>query len=210
MNGGLRLLKRYAVQMEVAAPSAMWTRPDAGSAIVSYPAPTYSAAKGMFESVARLKSAFIRPTRVEICKPIQFHRYSTNYNGPLRKGAQIRGGDPFQLPAVVLADVCYRLYGVVEEASAAPGANNHLHALQEMFARRIEKGQCFRPVCLGWSEFVAQYAGPFRPETQVDKSINLTIPSMLHSVFDREVGGNVKPSFRQNVQIRSGVLEYAC
>ena len=37
----------------------MWTRPDTGDAPVSYPAPTFSAAKGMFESICWLKSATI-------------------------------------------------------------------------------------------------------------------------------------------------------
>jgi len=111
---------------------------------------------------------------------------------------------------VVLANVCYRLYGVTEEATPPPGDTNHLHALQEMFQRRLEKGQSFRPVCLGWSEFIANYVGPFREATKVESSINLTIPSMLHTVFDRAIGGNVNPSFRQNLQIVNGVLEYAC
>jgi CRISPR-associated protein Cas5d len=202
-------MTKYLIRLEIAGPAAMWTRPDTGSAAVSYPAPPCSSAKGICESIARLKSAYIRPTRVEICKPIQVHRYTTSYNGPLRKTNQIRGGDPYQLPAIVLADVCYRLYGVVEEASAAPGGTNHLHALQEMFQRRVEKGQSFRPVCLGWSEFLASYVGPFRAETQVERNINLVLPSMLHMVFDRPIAGKVAPVFRQNVEIREGVLEYA-
>jgi CRISPR-associated protein Cas5d len=202
-------MKQYLVQLEVAGPAAMWTRPDAGAAPISYPGPTFSAAKGIFESIARLKSAYIKPTRAEICRPIQFHRYTNNYNGPLRKANQIRGGGPYQLPAVVLADVCYRLYGVVEEVYPAPGQTNHLHALQEMFHRRLEKGQSFRSVCLGWSEFLPSYVGPFRPDTQVEKTVNVVVPSMLHMVFDRPVGGKVAPTFRQNVEIREGVLEYA-
>ena len=64
---------KYAVGMEIAGPAAMFTRPDTGGSFVSYPAPTYSAAKGIFESIARLRSAFIRPVRVEICRPIQYH-----------------------------------------------------------------------------------------------------------------------------------------
>jgi len=187
----------------------MWARPDTGSAVISGTAPSWSAAKGIFESVARLKSAYIRPTRVEICAPIKTYRYTTNYQGPLRKNSQIKGGDAFQLPAVVLAGVCYRLYGEVDEVTPAPGSTNHRHALQEMFNRRLQKGQCFRPVCLGWSEFVASYWGPFREATEVETSINVTIPSMLHSVFDRAIAGKVAPRFVQNVQIKNGVLEYA-
>lgn len=202
--------KNYQVQMELQGPTAMWTRPDTGSALVSGPIPTFSASKGLFESIARLKSAYIRPTRVEICAPLKTYRYTTNYSqGPLRKGSQIRGGDAFQLPAVVLANVCYRLYGEVEEATPAPGATNHRHALQEMFNRRLQKGQCFRPVCLGWSEFLASYWGPFRDSTKIESSINLTVPTMLHSVFDLAVAGKVAPRFVQNVKIENGVLEYA-
>lgn len=201
--------KLYPVSIEIAGPAAMWLRPDSGAAPVSYPAPTYSAAKGIFESIARLKSAYINPLRCEICRPVQYHRYTNNYNGPLRKSSQIRGGDPFQLTAIVLADVCYRLYGAVEEASAAPGLTNHLHALQEMFERRLKRGQSFRAVCLGWSEFVPTYLGPPRETTSVQKDFSETIPSMLHAVFDRPIGGKVSPTFRHNVEIKSGVIEYA-
>ncbi|MGA2144676.1 MAG: CRISPR-associated protein Cas5 [Bryobacteraceae bacterium] len=203
------LTKNYEVEMEIAGPAAMWTRPDTGSAAVSGPGPTFSAAKGMFEAIARLKSAYIRPTRVEICKPIQFDRYVTNYGGPLRKSNQVRGGDSYQLPAVILVDVCYRLYGVVEEVTGPPNSTNHLHALQEMFLRRLAKGQWFRCPCLGWKEFVPSYVGPFRPDTAVETGVDLVIPSMLHAVFDQPVNGKVSPTFRQNVPIRRGVLEYA-
>src|ERR1700677_3842122 len=53
----------YRVEMEIAGPAAMWTRPDTGSAAISYPGPTFSAAKGIFEAIARVKSAYIRPIR---------------------------------------------------------------------------------------------------------------------------------------------------
>lgn len=56
------LTKNYEVEMEIAGPAAMWTRPDTGSAAVSGPGPTFSAAKGVFEAIARLRSAYIRPT----------------------------------------------------------------------------------------------------------------------------------------------------
>lgn len=44
--------KSYTVQMEVAGPAAMFARPDTGATPTSYPVPTWSAAKGMFEAVA--------------------------------------------------------------------------------------------------------------------------------------------------------------
>ncbi|MBI3463524.1 MAG: CRISPR-associated protein Cas5 [Planctomycetes bacterium] len=78
-------MKPFQMCFEISGPTAMWTRPDTGDAPVSYPAPTLAAAKGIFESIVWLKSAEVVPQRVEICAPLVFHTYSTNYGGPLRK-----------------------------------------------------------------------------------------------------------------------------
>jgi len=59
--------KPYKVVFEVAGPAAMFTRSDTGSTPMSYPVPTNSAAKGMFDAVAWLPHTYIQPTRVEIC-----------------------------------------------------------------------------------------------------------------------------------------------
>jgi len=60
---------------------ALWARPDTLPNPVSYVAPTFSAAKGIFEAILRWKSVHVRPTRCEICAPVQFHRYAFNYGG---------------------------------------------------------------------------------------------------------------------------------
>ncbi|MBP7509219.1 MAG: CRISPR-associated protein Cas5 [Prolixibacteraceae bacterium] len=196
--------KEYPISFEVQGHAAMFTRPDAGSAPVSYPAPTFSAVKGMFESVVRMQSAYIKPVRVEICRPIVYHRYFNNYGGPLRK-ANTRN---FQLAATILVDVCYKVYGIVEEIGKAPYGNNHCHALQEIFIRRLKQGSFYYTPCLGWKEFVPTYFSLLRDSTTVDKSINMVIPSMLYSMFDKPGNGNIQPLFKQNVEIVEGVLNY--
>lgn len=200
--------KSYQVAFEVEAPVALFTRPDTGSTPVSYPVPTPSAARGMFESVARLKSATIRPTRVEICKPVRYERYVTNYGGPLRKPVQIKGGNNYQLIATVLVDVCYRIYGEVDEVQDWRGRNNHLHALQAMFDRRLEKGQCFHTPFLGWKEFVPSYFGPLRAQTKPDLSVNLVVPSLLQAVFDQPGSNRVAPRFVRDVEVKGGILVF--
>lgn len=200
--------KEYQVSFEIEGPAAMFTRPDTGAAPISYPAPTYSAAKGMFEAIARYASAYIRPTQVEICAPIRFHKYVTNYGGPGRKSNQLSKGASYQIPATILINVCYRVYGVIESVSTAPNGNNHLHALQVIFQRRLRNGQNYYIPCLGWKEFVPSYIGPFRKETKVEKSINQILPSMLHAVFDRPLDGKRNPEYRQNIEIIDGVLRY--
>lgn len=137
--------------MEIAGSTAMWTRPDSGDSPVSYPAPTYSACKGIFESILFGPDVEIIPTRVEICAPVQFHSYATNYKGPLRQKKSIDFGNAYQMYSTVLIDVCYRLYAVVvpnhrkdtlsektlqwDRRTTSPG-----HAYQEIFNRRLATG----------------------------------------------------------------------
>lgn len=200
----------YEVKFEIAGPAAIFARPDSGSTPISYPAPTYSAAKGMFESIARVKSAYIKPTKVEICAPIIYHQYTTNYRGALRKSNQLSKDSSYQLFATILIDVCYRIYGEVKELNK-PNAEevtttNHLHLLQEKFNRRLRNGRWYHIPCLGWNEFTPNYVGPFREGTKVEESIEQCIPSMLFSVF--ESNGKYSPIYKQNVWIKKGVLKY--
>jgi len=210
-------MKKYLIKMEVSGPTAMWTRPDTGDSPVSYPLPTYSAAKGLFESVARIETVEIVPTKVEICAPLVFHNYATNYGGPLRKSAIMPNGS-YQLLATVLINVCYRLYAEVRQTRVdrplsekarrqASKGLNALHACQDIFNRRLEKGQWYDTPCLGWREFVPDYMGPFRDETRIQEDINLCLPSFLFSVFTP--AGERQPVYTPDAQVNNGRLIYA-
>jgi CRISPR-associated protein Cas5d len=207
----------YPVSIEVAGPLAMFARPDTGSAPTSYPAPTFSACVGIFESIARFRSgdAWIVPTKVELCKPlgasggrVSYQRYATNYGGPLRKANQFSRGASMQRFATVLANVCYRIYGECH-GIASNGANPR-HYLSDQFQKRLRSGQCFSTPVLGWKEFPCSYWGTFREqEFEIDAELNLTIPSMLLSMWSAPRSGKYDPSFRQNVRIIKGVLTFA-
>jgi CRISPR-associated protein Cas5d len=214
MNG------QYEISMEVSGKTAMWTRPDTGATPVSYPVPPWSAAKGIFESVARLKNTIIIPTAVEICAPVVYHDYTINYNGPLRKLEQITRNVAFQHKTTVLINVCYRLYAKIEdfryipksltEASILAGINSR-HYCRELFHRRLKNGRFHDTPCLGWREFVPDYIGSFRDDTQVEASHNEELPSFLYCVFDPETGAN-NPRYVQNPsgrRIVNGRLDYA-
>ncbi|MCK4342700.1 MAG: CRISPR-associated protein Cas5 [Phycisphaerae bacterium] len=216
----------YEVKLEIAGPFAMFARPDTGGTPTSYPVPTWSACKGILESIARLADgeAWLRPAYVEVCRhvgepggEVRFQRYTTNYGGPLRKSNQLRAGASFQFFATVLVDVCYRLHAVVEGLDRAPrDGSNPRHHLQDLFNRRLKQGRCHRTPCLGWSEFTAAYWGPFRDKaengsiaTERDDALDLVIPSMLHSVFDNPTDGTYAPRFVQDVRVEKGVLHFA-
>jgi CRISPR-associated protein Cas5d len=213
--------KGYEIEMEISGNTAMWTRPDTGDCPVSYPAPTYSAVKGIFESVLWGPAVQIIPTRVEICSPVQYHNYQTNYGGPLRKLRVIAEGGGFQLLATVLIDVCYRLYAealpiagrekkrVPEKARQWDGKTTSPgHAYGDIFNRRLKRGQCFTIPFLGWKEFGPSYFGPFREATRVQNHINMVIPSMLREVFSEGYASVCAFAYDQNIRIIAGVMEF--
>jgi len=197
--------KEYPVAFEIAGPTAMFTRPDTGSSPVSYPAPTKSALKAMFECVVLSKKAYFEPQRVEICSPIIFHKYTTNYGGPLRKS----GTANFQIFSTVLENVCYKVHGVILAYLPPREICNQQHQLQEVFMRRLAAGQFYATPFLGWKEFVPTYFGSIRADTFADTSINITISSMLNMMYDKPTDGTVAPEFMQNVKIKGGILLYA-
>ncbi len=212
-------MSKYKVKMEIAGPFAMWSRPDTGATPTSYPIPTWSAAKGILESVAFFNDAkaWIRPTKVEICKPkgatggvISFQRYTNNYRGPLKNKRKVN----FQFSSLILADVCYRIYADIENGSGQhlKHGNNPCHALESIFKRRLEKGQCYKTPALGWNEFVTSYWGNFREsETEIDTDINIDLVSILSQVFDKAVRGQYQPCFHQgkSAWLTNGEFFYA-
>lgn len=210
----------YKIVMEISGPSAMWTRPDTGDMAVSYPAPTASAVKGIFESILWLPNARVVPKRVEICAPITHHTYATNYGGPLRKSGQRSSGSSYQLNVSVLVNVCYRLHAEIvgmphpaREARmtspAARGCTNPAHAYQEIFERRLRRGQCHIIPCLGWKEFVPDYVGQPRESTRICEDIKLTLPSFLLHSFTQDGSARWQPRYVQDAKIVKGELRYA-
>ena len=225
---GSELSHDYRLCFEVAGPLAMFARPDTGGTPTSYPAPTWSAARGLFESIAFLRdgAAWICPVEVEVCRRIgeaggrvHFQRYTTNYGGPQRKsdlfGKGIAaGGSSMQVFATVLQNVCYRLHAVVVAETGGARVNAR-HYLQDLFNRRLKQGRCFRTPCLGWSEFTCSYWGPVRTDvTEVDDALVIDVPSMLFGVWGSPVTSahcspEYRPEFNREVKIARGIMEYA-
>ena len=132
----------------------------------------------------------------------------------------IEKGNNYQLYATVLTDVCYRLYADVilnpdkakfpqkaqqwDRKTTAPG-----HAYQEMFCRRLKRGQSYATLSLGWSEFTPSYFGPFRGTTQVCTDLpDIHIPSMLRGVFQQGYRSQYNAVYDTDLCIHQGVLEY--
>jgi CRISPR-associated protein Cas5d len=195
----------------------MYARPDTGSSPTSYPGPTWSAAKGLLESIVYLSrgEAWFHPTQVEFCLPagasggtVAFQRYAFNYGGPLRKDVNIKSGTGMQVFATVVANPCYRIYADIRGVRGSNG-RNPCHHLQEVFERRLRQGRCHKTPALGWSEFTCDYWGAFRPDWEVNDRLNVNIPSMLTSVWDKPQSGGYRARFAHDVRIERGVMTYA-
>lgn len=210
----------YSIAMEIAGNYAMWTRPDTGDSPSSYPAPTYSAVKAIFESILWGEAIEVIPRKVEICKPVVYHSYAFNYTGPLRKASSIKKDVNYQAFQTVLIDVCYKLYASVvpyrgkeelpakarawDQRTTSPG-----HAYKAIFERRLKRGQCFSIPFLGLKECTPTYFGPIREETKVIEDMpDIVIPSMLREVFSHGYNSPVDYVYDTNVLIHKGVLEY--
>ena len=210
----------YPITMEIAGATALFARPDCGDSPVSYPAPTYSAVKAIFESVLWGPAVEVVPLKVVICKPIQWHNYVTNYGGPLRNPSNIKKGTNYQLFASVLIDVCYKLYAVArpnfckdklpssavewDRKTTAPG-----HAYQEIFKRRLMRGQSYASLYLGWKEFIPSYFGPLRNETQACMDMSdIHIPSMFRCMFSEGFQSEYKAIYDTDLTIHKGILVY--
>ncbi len=219
-------MKPYEIALEIAGSTAMWTRVDTGDAPMSYEAPTFQAAKQIFESILWLRSAEVIPWRCEICSPIVKHRYYTNYNGPLRKGAEKPLGaetaGAHQLIATVLVNVRYKLHAfVISDHHAKRELSEQAkkwvddpricggHAYQDRFGFRLKHGQWHHTPFLGWKEFTPSELGPVRDDTQCDESVNgISLPSFLHRTFARGQFTRYKPQIRTHVMIEKGRLDY--
>ena len=162
----------------------------------------------------------IIPTKVELCKPVQYHSYCTNYGGPLRSASAINRGNSFQIYATVLIDVCYKLYAQVVPNHNKDGlpekalewdkkTTNPGHAYQSIFQRRLQRGQSFSTISLGWSEFTPNYFGELRNTTKVlYDSPDIIIPSMLRQVFSKGYNSPVSYVYDNDLVIKNGTLEY--
>ena len=207
----------YFIEMEISGDTAMWTRPDTGDTPVSEIVPSYSAIKAIFESVHLGFNSVVKPVKVEICAPIQYHSYYTNYGGPLRQSKAIKSGNSFQLLATVLINVTYRIYAEIVPNQQKIGLSEKslqwdkkttspAHAYMDIFNRRLKQGQCFSVPFLGWKEFTASYFGPFREDTKICSTISTTIPAALRQVFSQGYNSPVSITYNQNLEVINGVV----
>lgn len=210
---------------------ACFSRPETKVERWSYPCPTPSAARGIFDAI------YVKPpefrwqvTRIEIlCKPqyialrrnevkdignvaaIQRWIAGTHEPEPIWADGDrdLLGTDEkgrTQRQTMALKKVHYRLYAEIRPWA---GFEHEANAFNEQFQRRVERGKCFHQPCFGAREFPAYFSLADEGSTRTH-AITEDVGIMLYDVFDLSRPGskNDPPAISVfRAKISNGVLQ---
>lgn len=159
--------------ISIAGPLACFTRPELKAERVSYDVMTPSAARGALEAVLWKPAIEWQISEIAVLNPIDwvsFRRNEVNSRMSPRMGAYFADEDRAQRNTVALRDVAYAVkahFTMTEKA----GPPDNLTKFEEMFERRLQKGQCFHQPYLGCREFAA-HVGPVTGSVTVDATLS--------------------------------------
>lgn len=192
-------MKSYPISLEVESIFGMFADPASGSDGRSYPLPPPSACKGIIDSIL-----FDTLTKVDIvgigtCSFPVHVPYAYNSCATIRKDNLVVKGNACQIRESVLYHPVFQIIAIVSNLT---NDGNHAHSFQEQFMRRVIRGQSFFPPSMGRKEFLLDF---YRPKNNIFTGFSTVFPSFLFYVFQGE--GKVKPDFRQDVEIKNGVMD---
>ncbi len=153
--------KSRTLRLRAKGPLACFTRPELKVERVSYPVMTPSAARGLLEAVLWKPAIVWRIERILVLNEIAFtafRRNEVNSRVPSFKSTPpaefFADEDRAQRNTVALCNVDYVVEAHLELTGKA-GPDDNLTKFEEMFERRVAKGQHFHQPYFGCREFVA-------------------------------------------------------
>ncbi|MBN1662499.1 MAG: type I-C CRISPR-associated protein Cas5 [Deltaproteobacteria bacterium] len=154
-----KVLKSRSFRLRVWSENACFTRPEMKVERVSYDVITPSAARGILEAILWKPAISWKVEQIDVLQPICWESVRRNEVGA-RMSA--RGEGLFiedhrqQRAGLFLRNVSYTIHAHFFMTDRA-GPEDNLTKFQEMFLRRVEKGQCFNRPYLGCREFSAHF-----------------------------------------------------
>jgi CRISPR-associated protein Cas5d len=205
---------RYAVRIR--GEYACFTRPEFKTERLSYEILTPSAARGVLEAILWKPAIFWHIRRIRLLSPVQFIQFKRNeVNSRVitaRAASASRSGggidnyfadqDRAQRNTVALRDADYAVDAEMVMTSRA-GSDDNPRKFDEMFRRRLERGQFHMQPYLGCREFPAildPYTGDPPPLELESRDLGL----MLHDIR-YSAKGNEAVFF--NARLDKGVVE---
>jgi CRISPR-associated protein Cas5d len=204
------MMKRESGRFRVRArgPVACFTRPEMKAERVSYEVMTPSAARGVLEAVLWKPSIRWHVHEIAVLAPIQWTSFRRNEVGS-RASPKVQDfyveERRAQRNTVALRDVDYVITCSFELTRRA-GPEENVRKFEEMFERRLGRGQSFHQPYLGCREFVAEVE-PAPPEVRpIQPEVNRPLGLMFYD-FDYGPDGkiSVRPLFFE-ARLKGGVL----
>ncbi len=145
--------------LKVWGDNACFTRPEMKVERVSYDAATPSAARGVLEAILWKPAIAQHVERIDVLNPVLWESMRRNEVGalmsPRSEGIFIEEQRQ-QRAGLFLRNVAYVIHAHFTMTEKA-GSEDNITKFQEMFARRVQKGQCFNRPYLGCREFSAHF-----------------------------------------------------
>lgn len=207
-------IRSSPLSVRVRGPIACFTRPELKTERVSYDVMTPSGARGVLEAIVWKPAIAWRVERIKVLAPISFlsvrrnevnQKISTQnatawMNGARAPDDYFADEDRAQRHTLALRDVDYVIHAFMEMTDRQ-GPDDNMQKFEEMFRRRVAKGQCFHRPYLGCREFVADF-GPAdaHPEPIAETR---DLGRMLHDI---DFANGRQPVFF-DARLAGGVLE---
>jgi len=192
-------------------PLACFTRPELKAERVSYEVMTPSAGRGLLEAVLWKPAIAWRVHQIAVLAPIAWTSFRRN---EVTERSSPRGGEfdiedrRAQRNTVALKDVDY-VVAASFEMTARAGPDDNVIKFEEMFERRLDRGQQFQQPYLGCREFAAVVEPAPAEVRSIESGITRPLGLML---YDLEHNGSVphfckgcRPLFF-DARLESGVL----
>lgn len=158
-------------ELKVWGDNACFTRPEMKAERVSYDVITPSAARAIFDAILWKPAILWKIHQIDILKPIRWESVRRNELGskiaPRNITAAMENGkgnlalyiedERQQRAGLFLRDVAYVLHASFQLTKQA-GSSDNVSKFEEMFLRRVEKGQCHHQPCFGNREFAAYFS----------------------------------------------------
>jgi CRISPR-associated protein Cas5d len=167
---------------------ACFTRPEMKVERVSYEVMTPSAARGLLEAVLWKPAIEWRIRAIEVLAPVRWlsiRRNEVNSRASLDKKWIVADEDRAQRNTVALRDVDYVVHASMALTSRA-GEGDTLRKFEEMFDRRLEKGQHHSAPFFGCREFAAALERADNTPPPIDPTVDRPLGWMF---FDYDWSG---------------------
>jgi CRISPR-associated protein Cas5d len=175
---------------------------------VSYELMTPSAARGLLEAVLWKPAIEWRVHEIAVLKPIawiSFRRNEVKSHASPERRLYFADEDRTQRNTVALRDVDYVITASFRLTSRA-GPEDNVQKFEEIFERRVQKGQCFHQPYLGCREFPADVGPAPEVVTPIETGVDRPLGLMFYDFEYRPDGGVYRPLFF-DARLTGGVLK---